>query len=68
MAREGRALVEIFDVSGRLVKTVFDGIAKEGVNAVHWNGTERPSGGQRRVLLSPRRRTEYAKKLVIVRN
>jgi flagellar hook assembly protein FlgD len=40
MAREGQAKVAIFDVNGRLVKTVFDGIAKEGPNQADWNGLD----------------------------
>ena len=37
MAREGNATVDIFDLQGRLVKTVFDGIATEGENERVWD-------------------------------
>jgi hypothetical protein len=40
MAREGQAKVAIFDVNGRLVKTVFEGTAKEGPNQADWNGLD----------------------------
>ena len=40
MANEGPANIDIFDVNGRLVKNVFDVIAKEGVNEAFWNGTD----------------------------
>ncbi len=40
MAARGRAVIEIFDVNGRLVKKVFDGIADEGPNVAFWDGTD----------------------------
>jgi flagellar hook assembly protein FlgD len=40
MARDGQAKVAIFDVNGRLVKTVFDSVAKEGPNEASWNGLD----------------------------
>jgi hypothetical protein len=39
MAREGRAAIDVFDIEGRLVKSVFQGVAKEGPNEAFWNGT-----------------------------
>jgi hypothetical protein len=36
MAREGKANVDVFDVNGRLVKSVFHGIAQEGLNEAFW--------------------------------
>jgi hypothetical protein len=40
MEREGRAKVQVFDLNGRLVRTVFDGVAREGENETSWNGTD----------------------------
>jgi hypothetical protein len=71
MAREGKASVEIFDVSGRLVKTVLDGIAQEGINTVHWNGSDEAGRSVASGVYFYRLKAngdEFAKKLVIVRN
>jgi hypothetical protein len=71
MAREGAASVEIFDVSGRLVKTVLDGIAMEGLNTAHWNGTDEAGRSVASGVYFYRLKAqgdEFAKKLVIVRN
>jgi hypothetical protein len=40
MSREGKATIDIFDVNGRLVRSVYDGIAKEGINEAFWNGSD----------------------------
>jgi flagellar hook assembly protein FlgD len=40
MPREAKADVNIFDVNGRLVKTLFDGMAREGVNELVWDGND----------------------------
>ena len=71
MARDGKASVEVFDVSGRLVKTVLDGIAQEGINTVHWNGTDEAGRSVASGVYFYRLKAlgdEYAKKLVVVRN
>ena len=71
MARDGAASVEVFDVSGRLVKTVLDGIALEGINTVHWNGTDEAGRSVASGVYFYRLKAldnEFAKKLVIVRN
>jgi flagellar hook assembly protein FlgD len=38
MAEEARATVEVFDLNGRLVRTVFSGMAQRGPNEVTWGG------------------------------
>ena len=71
MAREGKASVEIFDVSGRLVRTVFDGIAPEGVNVVHWSGRDahdRPVASGVYFYRLKTHGEEFAHKLVVVQN
>jgi len=40
MAKDGPAKLEVLDVQGRLVKTVFDGPAKKGANEVTWDGRD----------------------------
>jgi hypothetical protein len=40
LEREGRASIHIFDLNGRKVKTVFDGIAAQGPNQAFWDGTD----------------------------
>ena len=40
LAGEARARVEVYDLQGRLVKTVFDGIGTPGVNEAVWTGTD----------------------------
>lgn len=40
MAREAPARVDIYDLNGRLVKTVFDGVASLGVNHASWDATD----------------------------
>lgn len=71
MSKEGRAALDIFDVNGRLVKTVFDGIASEGVNEAFWNGTGEDGRPVASGVFFYRLRAdgkELAKKLVVVRN
>ena len=36
----GQAKVEIFNLEGRLVRTVFEGQAQGGINELSWNGTD----------------------------
>jgi hypothetical protein len=69
MAKEGKASVDIFDVNGRLVRTVFDGSAKEGVNVVHWNGKDTTDRQVASGVYFTRFRAngeEFAKKMVVV--
>ena len=40
MARNGSAKVEVFDLQGRIVRTLFKGTAKVGQNELSWNGTD----------------------------
>jgi hypothetical protein len=71
MTREGRASIEIFDVNGRLVKRVFEGIAQEGMNEAIWNGTDLSGRGVASGVYFYRLRTdntELSKKMVVVRN
>ena len=35
-----QAKIDIFDVNGRLVKSIYDGIAQEGVNEAFWSGAD----------------------------
>jgi flagellar hook assembly protein FlgD len=71
MAREGKANVDIFDVNGRLVKSVYDGIALEGVNEAFWNGTDGTGREVASGVYFYRLRTgaeDFSKKMVVVRN
>ena len=40
MAREGRASIDVFDLNGRMVRNVFEGIALEGPNEISWDGAD----------------------------
>ena len=40
MARQGMASIDVFDIEGRLVKSVMNGVALEGINDAFWNGTD----------------------------
>jgi hypothetical protein len=40
MKAEGKATIDVFDIEGRLVKTIYDGLAKEDINNAFWNGTD----------------------------
>jgi len=40
MARQGKASIDVFDIEGRLVKSVYHGVALEGINNAFWNGTD----------------------------
>ncbi len=71
MAQPGKAAVDVFDVNGRLVRTIFDGVAGEGVNTVHWDGTDSSSRPVASGVYFYRLRAngeDYSKKLVVVRN
>jgi flagellar hook assembly protein FlgD len=39
MPTTGKAMIEVYNVLGRLVSIPFDGIAQSGVNEVVWDGT-----------------------------
>ncbi len=71
MSRDGDATVQIFDVGGRLVKEVFNGLASEGLNTVHWDGTDASGRSVSSGVYFYRFVTEgdeYAKKIAVVRN
>lgn len=40
LAEDGHATVDIFDVNGRVVTTIFNGMAVEGLNEVSWDGRD----------------------------
>ena len=40
----GRVVIRIHDISGRLVKTLVDGIAEACIYSVPWNGTTNEGG------------------------
>jgi hypothetical protein len=70
MAHSGRASIQIYDVGGRLVNQVFDGLAGEGLNTVHWDGTDQSgrevaSGVYFYRLKADQK--EFAQKMVVVR-
>jgi len=44
LSRAGQVRVQIFDLSGRLVKTVLDEPRGEGYQTVRWNGSDRNGG------------------------
>ena len=70
MAGEGRALLTIFDVNGRRVKRVFDGVASEGPNEVLWDGTNdsgRPVAGGVYFYRMQAEGKEFSRKLVVIR-
>jgi hypothetical protein len=71
MAREGNAVVDIFDLNGRKVKTVFDGVASQGPNEVAWNGKDAFSRPVANGVYFYRLRAgnkDFSKKLVVVRS
>jgi hypothetical protein len=71
MARDSKAKVDIFDVEGRLVKTVFDGIAQEGINEAFWNGSDATGNQVANGVYFYRLRAnteDFSKKMVVVRN
>lgn len=38
LATKGRVVIRIYDISGRLVRTLADGPAEAGLHSAHWNG------------------------------
>jgi hypothetical protein len=70
LAREGYARIDIFDINGRKVRTVFDGTATQGPNEAVWNGTDDLSRTVAGGVYFYRLRTsdqEFTSKLVVVR-
>jgi len=43
MAENGSAKVEVFNLEGRIVRALFNGVAQQGRNEVSWNGTDNTS-------------------------
>lgn len=71
MEKEGPANIDIFDVNGRLVKTVFDGVAQAGPNEASWNGTDFAGRDVASGVYFYRLRADakdFSKKMVVVRN
>ncbi len=70
MAREGRATVEVFDVAGRRVRTVFDGVAGAGMNEATWTGVDQAGRAVAGGVYFCRLKAdgeEFAQRLVVVR-
>jgi hypothetical protein len=70
MAHEGKAQVDIYDVEGRWVRTVFDGLAAEGPNEAFWDGTSRMGGSVGNGVYFYRLRAggeDVSKRMVVVR-
>jgi hypothetical protein len=40
LQRSGHTRLEVFDVSGRLVRTLVDGVFEAGIHSVMWNGAD----------------------------
>jgi hypothetical protein len=71
MEKDGPANIDIFDVNGRLVKTVFDGVAQAGPNEASWNGTDFTGRDVASGVYFYRLRADLkdlSKKMVVVRN
>lgn len=71
MARSGDAKVSIYDVNGRLVKVLFDGVAAEGVNEVFWDGSNDSGNSVASGVYFYKFSAlgkDYAKKMVAVQN
>jgi hypothetical protein len=71
MAREAPAKVDIYDLNGRLVKTVFEATAAEGENTVFWDGTDASNRAVASGVYFYSLKTggeQYARKLVVARN
>ena len=41
---KGPAMIQIFDVNGRLIETLVDGIIQAGAHDIQWNAGQQPSG------------------------
>jgi flagellar hook assembly protein FlgD len=40
LAKKGQVEISVFDVNGRVVKTLIDGVVDAGENALTWDGTD----------------------------
>jgi hypothetical protein len=71
MELKGQAKLEVFDVNGRLVNTIFDGVAEAGPNVVEWDAKDQGgnslASGVYFYRLSANGQ-ELAKKQVVVRS
>jgi hypothetical protein len=70
MARAGRATVEVFDVAGRRVRTVFDATAGAGLNEATWTGVDQAGRAVAGGVYFCRLKAdgeEFAQRLVVVR-
>jgi len=72
MKGEGKATIDVFDIEGRLVKSVYSGLAKAGVNDAFWNGTDTSGRQVASGVFFYRLRTslgdDLSKKMVVVSN
>ena len=72
MKGEGKATIDVFDIEGRLVRTVYSGLAKAGVNDAFWNGTDGTGRQVASGVFFYRLRTtlgdDLSKKMVVVSN
>ncbi len=71
LPNEGTARVDIFDIAGRLVNTVYDRIAPAGPTAINWTGTDLtgrivPNGVYFYRLLAGGK--SVSRKMVVIRN
>ena len=70
LPRAGRATIQIFDVAGREVNTLFDEAASTGEHEVAWDGRDGHGRGVAPVVYLARLRTEQgvaARRVVRVR-
>jgi hypothetical protein len=71
MASQGQVNLAVFDVSGRLVKTLMDGQAQAGENSVVWDGTDskgnRVGGGVFWVQMTTHDGYTSGKKMLVLR-
>jgi len=72
MKGEGKAAIDVFDIEGRLVKSIYSGLAKEGVNDAFWNGTDEAGRQVASGVFFYRLKTslgdDISKKMVVVSN
>lgn len=71
MAKAGRAKIDVFDVNGRLVRSVLDKTMPEGPNYAEWNGTDMSGRQVASGVYFYRLRAngeDFSKQMVVVRN
>jgi flagellar hook capping protein FlgD len=71
LAQDAHATLEVFDLQGRLVKSLFDGLGKQGENEVSWDGKDRSGKSVTNAVYFYRLRAlgqDISKKLVVMRN